>query len=267
MAVINFDASKVAPQRPRSAIPTNWYTVCIIDSQVKPTSKKTGYMLELVYKVQDGEFAGATLYDRINFQNKSKQAEDIGQAQLSAICHAVGHIMVGDSTELHGRPLDVRVVLVPPSVGDDGKQYDESNEVKDYRAAASGITTGAAPMGPSAAAMAWAGQPQQAPAFAAPHNTWAQDQVAQNTVTPLAPQQPAPAFAQPAPAPWAAPAPGVAPAQPQGAQQSPPWQQPAPAAQPPQAPQQAPAAPWQQSAPQAPQQPAGAGAMPPWMQQ
>ncbi|MFU8817401.1 MAG: hypothetical protein ACNA7W_18800, partial [Pseudomonadales bacterium] len=61
----------------------------------------------------------------INIQNPNPKAEEIGQRELSAICHATGVIKVGDSSELHDKPCMISVVMKPA----DG-QYAASNEVK-----------------------------------------------------------------------------------------------------------------------------------------
>ena len=240
MAQIDFDASTVAPSESLEAIPAAWYNMVIDQSELKPTKDGNGAYLELRFSVMDGQYAGRKVFDRLNIRNSNPVAQEIAFKSLSAICHAVGMLQVADSSQLHNRPLKVKV-SVRAAQGD----YEASNEVKGYK----NINDPVGNAAPAAGAAPWSPPPQQAPqqpAQAAPQ--WQQPQAPQQQ------WQAAPAAQQPVQQPVQQPA-----------QQ---WQQ--PAAQQPwaAAPAAAPAAPVQQ--PQQPQQPAvnpAASAAPPWMQQ
>lgn len=146
MALLNFNAADVAPAAPREAIPAGWYTVAMVKSEVKPTKDGSGSYLETEYEVlAPAEFAKASLYDRINLQNKNPVAVEIGYRTLSAICHAVNVIQVQDSSQLHNKPLEAKVKLRAAGVGADGKNYEASNEIDGYRAAGNQQTTQVAP--------------------------------------------------------------------------------------------------------------------------
>jgi Protein of unknown function (DUF669) len=248
MAQLNFDASTVAPNTgTQDAIPAGWYNVQIDQSEMKPTKDGSGAYLELRLAVLDGQYVGRKVFARLNLRNNNATAVEIAYKDLSAICHATGVMQVQDSSQLHGRPMKIKV-SVRAATG----EYEASNEVKAYKninenvggpvagatAAGSATPWGAAPQAAAPAAMPW-GAPQQ----------------------PAAPVAPAAQFAPPQP-------PAMAP-------QAPAWQPPAaaqPWAQQPAAPQQAPQQFQQPAAPVAPQQPAPqaaapAGATPPWMQQ
>jgi hypothetical protein len=141
-AKFNFDATKVAPQKPMEPVPTDWYPVIIIESEVKPTKDTLGQYLELTYEIVSGEFKGRKGWDRLNIKNKSAQAQEIGLGQLSAVCHAVGVLQVKDSKELHNKPFMARFVYKAAN-----DQYDASNDIKGYKpmdGAAPGATTTAA---------------------------------------------------------------------------------------------------------------------------
>jgi len=199
MAQIQFDASKVKPAEPFETIPAGWYNVMIEASEVKPAKTEGNFFLELTFKVLDGQYANRKLYARINIRNNNPQAQEIAYRELSAICHALGRLQVGDSAELHNQPLKAKVKLRPA----DG-QYEASNEISGYKninevvaspapAAAAPWAAPAAPAAPAPGPVAW-----QAPAAPQP---WAQ--------AAAAPAAPAPAAAAPAPAP-AAPHPAQA---------------------------------------------------------
>ena len=127
MQLNGFDATKVDPRGTFEPLPADWYEVVITASEEKPTKAQTGSFLELKLEVVDGQYKGRLLFDRLNLNNPNKIAEEIAASTLSAICHAVGVMNPEDSSELHDRPLMVKVVVKPA----DGA-YSASNEVKGY---------------------------------------------------------------------------------------------------------------------------------------
>ncbi len=248
MALLNFDATQVAPDAGQmDAMPAGWYNVMMDESEVKPTKGGDGFYLQCRFNILDGQYVGRKVSTRFNIRNPNPVAQEIAYKQLSAVAHAVGVLHVGDSSELHGRPLKVKVKLKPA----DG-QYEASNEISAYKNINEqvGPAAGAAPAGTGVPAGFGTQAPAPAPApVAAP--AW---------------QQPA----APAPAPVAAPAPAAAP-QWQAPQAQQPWQ--APAAAPAPAPAPAPVAAPAPAAVAPGTPPAWAGAqnpqtaVPPWAQQ
>jgi hypothetical protein len=246
MAVINFDATSVVPSTGvQDAIPAGWYNAAAESSELKPTKDSSpsnpAAFLQIVFKVLDGQFAGRKIFARFNIRNANPTAQEIAYRDLSALAHAVGVLQIGDSQQLHGIPLKIKV-KVRAAQGD----YEASNEITSYKNINEQVgATTAAPAQPTftpppvaipqAAPQQWAPQPQ--PAHQAPQ-AWQAPQAAQ---------------------PWAA-APVQAPAQPQ---------QPAPQQFTP-PPQQAPLPPFMaaqqpvQPAPVQQFQPPSGGAVPPW---
>jgi len=104
-----FDANTVAPSSPKGAIPAGDYSVMIIESEMKDTKASGGQMLVLVNQVIDGPHKGAKLWTRLNLVNKSQQAVEIAQAELSSVCRAVGVMTVTDSSALHNIPYLAKV--------------------------------------------------------------------------------------------------------------------------------------------------------------
>jgi hypothetical protein len=209
----NFDATTVDPNKANDPIPSGWYNVSITQSEVKATKDQTGAYLELGMKVMDGEHAGRMVFDRLNLHNKNPVAVEIAYRTLSAICHATGVMQVQDSQQLHGIPLQAKVVATPPKDG-----YDAGNDVKGYRSASEGQASGGAPQ---------AAQGFQPPAqgFTPPNAPQGNGPPAQGFTPPNAqPAQQAQGFTPPQ---------QQAPAQPQQGQQpntfSPPQQEQAPA--------------------------------------
>lgn len=198
MATLNFNAQTVQPSQPLEPIPSGWYTCQITESVIEPTKSGNGHFLKLTLKVLEGEYSGRTVFDRLNIDNPNETAVTIAYETLSAICHATGVIQVSDSSELHGRPMNVKVKLTPAN-----DRYDAGNEVKGY-----------APLQQQAAA------PMQQPAQGQP----VMQQPAPAMQQPAAPVQQQVPPQQPAPAQQAAPAMQFN-APPQQAAPRPPWAQ------------------------------------------
>lgn len=152
MANLSFNAANVSPSVAYAPLPAGDYQAIITESETKATKDGQGQYLQLKLQIQGGEFAGRVLFDRLNLWNNNQQAQEIAQRALSAICHAVGILQVGDSQELHNRPL-IATVKVKPASGN----YEANNEIKGYKAAQ--LATAPAFMPPQA---------QAAPAAKAP---------------------------------------------------------------------------------------------------
>lgn len=186
MAQMFFDATKVAPQESLAPIPAGVYLAQVTESDVRPLKSGQGRALALTFKVLQGPYAGRSVFTNLNIEHRgSAEAERIAQSQLSAMCHAVGVLNLQDSTQLHMKPVQIRVKVRK----DDTGQYGDRNEVTGYEAAPGGA--GGPPRAAPAAMPAAAMPPAAAPV----------------------PQHPAPpAQPQPAAPPWAR-RPAAAPAQ------------------------------------------------------
>jgi hypothetical protein len=158
MAQLAFNARNVAPELPRDPVPAGVYLAQIIESDVVAT-KTGGQMLKITHEILDGPCKGRRVWSNINVQNPSAEAERIGQAQLSALCHAVNVLDLRDSSMLHLIPLRMRVTIRPAGPDKQGVPRDAQNEVKGYEAA-----NGAAPIQVQVQPAAANQQPTGAPA-------------------------------------------------------------------------------------------------------
>jgi hypothetical protein len=137
MANLNgFNANNVDPVTDFEPIPAGKYLTIITNSEMKPTKSGTGQYLELTFQVIDGPHKGRMLWSRLNLDNPNAQAVQIAQAELSAVCRAIGVMTPKDSLELHNLPLLVTVKCKKRE--DTG---DVVNEIKGYarKEAASGV--------------------------------------------------------------------------------------------------------------------------------
>lgn len=135
MANLNFNAATVEPDTGFTLIPAGVYTAQITDSKVYPTKANTGTILELTFQILEGQQHNRLVWARINIQNANPKAEEIGKRQLSSICHAVGLLQLQDSTQLHGKPMKIRVKITK----DD--QYGDKNEINGFEALGNNSST------------------------------------------------------------------------------------------------------------------------------
>jgi hypothetical protein len=135
MSSLNFDATQVAPQQSFSPVPAGVYTAQVIDSELKDLKSGKGEGLSLTFSILDGEFVGRKIFINLNIKHESAQAQQIGQSQLSALCHATGVVKVQDSSQLHFKPIRIRVKVRTQ------EGYDPRNEVSGFE-----TMTGTAPV-------------------------------------------------------------------------------------------------------------------------
>lgn len=126
---LNFDATTVAPDTGFEVVPAGWYNVRIDESEMKPTKDGSGAYLQLRFDILDGQFVGRKLFTRFNLRNSNQQTVEIAYKQLSAVAHAVNVLRVGNSAELHGIPLKVKVKIKTDRTG----EYEPSNEITSYK--------------------------------------------------------------------------------------------------------------------------------------
>lgn len=105
---LNFSATGKEPIGSRDPLPPGDYQVMIADTSDKETSTG-GTMLIVEYEVLLGAHQGRKLWSRHNVVNRSDKAMEIAERELATICHAVGREAIGDTEELHGQRLVVRV--------------------------------------------------------------------------------------------------------------------------------------------------------------
>jgi hypothetical protein len=144
MARINFDASAIEPQQPRTGeiLPAGTYVAEITDASIKELKSGNGTGLALEFSIIDpAPFEGRKVWQNLNIQHTNEQAEQIGKSQLSALCRTLGIGLLEDSDELFGKVLKIRT-KVRPAQGD----YGPRAEVAGYDVA------GAPPVTPPPAA-------------------------------------------------------------------------------------------------------------------
>jgi Protein of unknown function (DUF669) len=127
---LSFDARTVEPQAAFDPIPAGWYNVEITDAEILATKGRNGgSRVKVEFTVLDGEFKGRKVFGSINNKNTNAQAQEIGQRELSALCHATGVIVIEDLKQFVGKMLQVKVRVKPATA-----EYDAANEPRGYKA-------------------------------------------------------------------------------------------------------------------------------------
>lgn len=134
MALLNiqFDQNEIAEAQKDnySPIPAGTYIAQINSSEVKSTKAGTGSYLSLGFQIIEGEYEGRMIFQNITLANPNQMAAQIGREQLAQLAGACGIYQLGDSQELHGIPMQIRVGIEVDKTG----QYEPSNNIKKFMA-------------------------------------------------------------------------------------------------------------------------------------
>ncbi len=160
-----FDAEAVEPDAGRSnePVPPGVYEAEVTNAEVKDAKSGNGSFLALEVTILGPTHARRKVWQNITLTNANAQAEQIGQAQLSALCRAVGIRNLTDRDQLFQKLRRVRVGVEPAKNG-----YEAKSRIDAYEAL--GQPT---PAGSAARPAANAPAPAAAPAGAKPSPPWA----------------------------------------------------------------------------------------------
>jgi hypothetical protein len=148
-----FNANEVQPTQ-FDVLPAGEYEAVIVSSEMKATQAGTGRYLKLELQVLNGEYQNRKIWDNLNIENPNAHAVTIARGTLSAICRSVGVLTPHDSSELHNKPLRIKVKVSPARDG-----FDESNKIAAYKPR----LTGPGPMAVAAPVPAMAGATEGSP--------------------------------------------------------------------------------------------------------
>lgn len=126
MASFVFDATTVEPKTEFSPIPAGTYTAVIEHSEVNPTKSGTGQVITFRWRIIDGQYINRTVFDRVNPKNDNETAQKIGQAILSQLCRLVGIDRFSDTSQLHNKPVNIKVAIRT------SEGYPDQNVIKGY---------------------------------------------------------------------------------------------------------------------------------------
>jgi hypothetical protein len=122
-----------APQMDFEPLPAGDYTMAIMESEIKISGENSKYpgikYLNLTFEVVDGKGTGRKVFHILNLWSPSEKSAKIAEGELGAIQKAIGAKNVSNSSELHGKPLVVKLAIQPARDG-----YDASNKAKAFKA-------------------------------------------------------------------------------------------------------------------------------------
>lgn len=158
MATLNFDATAIEPQAPRSSgpLPVGTYTVEITSSEVKELKNGSGLGLNLEFTViEPAEHANRKVWQTLCIKHEKEDTERIAKQQLSTICRMINMERLADSDQLFGQIIKIRTKIREAS-----GQYPAKAEVAGYEAAGTKMPEATKPA-PAAAPAAAAKKPWQ----------------------------------------------------------------------------------------------------------
>ncbi len=159
MAQFNFDPNS-APKRESNyeLLPAGFYTAQVTESDIVPLASGQGQALKLTFEVLQDGYRNRKVWARLNIRHSgSPEAERIANEQLRELCESIGVVRMSDTTELHNKPVQIRVKIREDKTG----KYEPQNDVIGYKPVAG---SAAAPM--AAAVPGSAPRPSAAPAAA-----------------------------------------------------------------------------------------------------
>lgn len=152
MSNLGFDATDFDPTKTNfEPLPAGDYTFVIDSTKRKLTKKEDGEYLEIGFKIPEGQpYAGRIIFDRFNLWTiegnkyvwRTDTAGNIAKESFSTLLHAINLLTPRNHEELVGKKVGAKVVIKEDKTG----QYQPSNEIKKYFAAASIATPSAVPM-------------------------------------------------------------------------------------------------------------------------
>ena len=124
----NFNALNVNPNDQFSPLPAGNYEVMITDAEIRHTKDGQGTYMRLALDVQGGQYQGRKIFHNLTRENRNNVAKEIGERQLSQICHAIGVLEPKEKEDILFKPL---VAVLKIRKGNEG--YSDSNEVQRFQ--------------------------------------------------------------------------------------------------------------------------------------
>jgi hypothetical protein len=97
------------PSSGYTPLPAGEYTLEIVESEYKATSKGTGMILACKAQVVGGEYDQRPFYLNYNLENQNETAQEIGQRDFAGLRRATGVLAPEDSEELHFKQFGVKI--------------------------------------------------------------------------------------------------------------------------------------------------------------
>lgn len=126
MSQLNYKVNPKELEESYDALPAGEYLAVIEKSDYVSTKAGTGMILRLTYQIIDGPLKGRKLFENLNLENPSTQAQQIAIRTLNSIGVATGVMEIEDSSLLHNIPMKINVKVKDDAV------YGKGNLIKDH---------------------------------------------------------------------------------------------------------------------------------------
>ncbi len=137
MANFSFDIGTVEKRENNyELLPAGWYTAQISASEIRDMRSGNGQALKLTFDVLSEGYRGRKIWVQLNIRHTSPKTQSIAQQQLRDLCEAIGLARFNDTTELHNKPMQIKVKVRPS----ENPQYEDQNDVAGYKPVAGGST-------------------------------------------------------------------------------------------------------------------------------
>ncbi len=123
-----YDANLHEPSVGFEPMPAGDYVAAITNSEKRENKAKTGSYLAFTFTVLEGPLKNRKLFKNYNNKNQNADAVRIAEAELSALCRAVGVMQPPDTCSLHNIPLVISVKLKKNST-----TGELENDIKAYK--------------------------------------------------------------------------------------------------------------------------------------
>jgi len=126
--VFDFSAQSAQQKSDFDPLPPGWYAVEVTSGEVKNTKAGTGTRASIRFDVRGGAHDGRVVFGSFNLTNANPKAAEIGREQLGQMSLACGIVQLGDTSELLGKRLEIKLVIKAAE-----GQYEAGNDVKGFR--------------------------------------------------------------------------------------------------------------------------------------
>ena len=107
--------------------PAGDYTAEIIDAVISQPKSGDGHMLSLTWKINDGDYEGKPIWQRLCYQHSNPTTQDIARRFLKDLCLALNiNQQITDPEVFKFKPARVRVGVESDKYG----QFDDQNRIK-----------------------------------------------------------------------------------------------------------------------------------------
>ena len=129
MSHIGFNTSDYEPSQggKKNIVPAGDYVMVITGDEFKQTKKGNGTGFLIDWQICEGQRTGDTLTCWINYENPSRQCEDIGRGEMRAIADACGIQNPRDTEKLYNIPMLVTLGVEYKKDPNTGEDIPENN--------------------------------------------------------------------------------------------------------------------------------------------